>query len=173
MPRINKPCCKPPFDLLYEHLRSKTCDDARVIAVPSRDEDQKARVQRLQGFEALGLTLLNTMGFFVPVLGEIMSVVAAGQLLHEFFVAVEEWDHGDLNEAFDHLFDIAGNLASAAVLGAAAGVRPAHEPSVFVESLRQLSLSNGRIRLWKPALNPFGHGVELPAWLPADAHGRI
>jgi len=164
---------KPPFEMLYEHLRSKTCDDARVIAVPSRDEDQKAREQRLQGFEALGLNLLNAMGFFVPVLGEIMSVVAAGQLLHEFFVAVEEWDHGDLNEAFDHLFDIAENLAGAAVLGAAVGVRPAPEPSVFVESLRQLSLSNGRIRLWKPALNPFGHGVELPAWLPADAHGRI
>lgn len=163
----------PPFDMLYEHLRGKTCDDARVIAVPSRDEDQKAREQRLQGFETLGLNLLNAMGFFVPVLGEVMSVVAVGQLLNEVFVAVEEWNHGDLNEAFDHLFDIAENLASVAVLGAATAGQSPLEPSVFVESLRPLRLHTGQARLWKPELTSFAHGIELPAWLPADAHGRI
>lgn len=163
----------PPFDMLFEHLRLKACDDARVIAVPSRDEDQKAREQRLQGFEAQGLNLLNAMGFFVPVLGEVMSVVAAGQLLHEAFIAVEEWSHGDLNEALDHLFDIAQNLASVAVLGVATGAAPKLEPSVFVESLRPVTLSNGRTRLWKPELSHFDHGMHLPAWLPADVHGRI
>ena len=162
-----------PFEMLFEHLRSKTRADARVIAVPTRDEDQKAREQRLQGFEAMGLNLLNAMGFFVPVLGEVMSVVAAGQLLHEVFVAIEEWNHGDLDEAFNHLFDIAENLASVAVLGAATGVRPMPEPSVFVESLRPLTLRDGRTRLWSPELSHFAHGQQLPAWLPADAHGRI
>ncbi|MBC3951989.1 NEL-type E3 ubiquitin ligase domain-containing protein [Pseudomonas folii] len=164
---------QPPFEMLYEHLRSKTYDDSRRVAVPSRDEDQNARQRRMQYFESQGLNLLNVMGFFVPVLGEVMSVLAAGQLLHEVFFAVEEWRHGDLNEALDHLFEIAENLASVAVSGAATGIRPQLEPSGFIESLTPVTLRNGQTRLWKPELTHFAHEIALPAGLPADSHGRI
>lgn len=164
---------KPPFDMLYEHLRNKTCEDARWVAVPSRDEDQKQRQQRLQDFESLGLNLVNVMGFFVPVLGEVMSVLAAAQLLHETFVAVEEWRHGDLNEAVGHLFDIAENLASMAALGAATAGQPQVEASAFVESLIPVTVGNGRTRLWNPELTHFAHNIELPSWLPADTQGHI
>lgn len=102
-----------------------------------------------------------------------MSVLAAGQLLHEVFSAVEEWRHGDLSEALDHLFDIAENLASVAVLGAATGVKPQLEPSGFIESLAPLKLRNGQTRLWQPELTQFAHEIALPAWLPVDSHGRI
>lgn len=164
---------QPPFEMLYAHLLGKTYGDARLVAVPSRDEDQKARQQRMQDFESQGLDVLNAMGFFVPVLGEVMSVLAASQLLHEVFVAVEEWSHGDLNEAFDHLFDIAENLASMAVLGTATDAGPQLRPSAFVESLKSVTLPNGQTRLWKPELTHFADGIELPSWLPADAQGRI
>lgn len=57
---------KPPFEMLYEHLRNKTYDDSRLVAVPSRDEDQNARQRRMQYFESQGLNLLNVMGFLFP-----------------------------------------------------------------------------------------------------------
>lgn len=161
----------PPFEMLFEHLKSKTYDDSRVIAVPSQDVDRQARLARMRGLEALGLDLLNAAGFFVPVLGEIMAVAAAGQLLHEAYIAVEEWNEGDLEEATDHLFDIAENLAAATALGAA-GVKPGVEPSVFVESLVPLKLGNGQTRLWRPALEAFAHDRALPAGRP-DVQGRI
>lgn len=47
-------------------------DDARVLAVPTGDEDSADRLARLQAYTELGLDLLGLAAFFVPGLGEVM-----------------------------------------------------------------------------------------------------
>lgn len=164
---------KPAFEFLYEQMLTKTYQDSRVIAVPTGDEDRKSRLKRWQAFESAGMDLLMVAGFFVPVLGGVMAVVAAGQLLHEAFVAVEDWTHGETLEALNHLFDIGENLAAMAALGAAVHLAPRVLPSPFIESLHPVKLRNGLTRLWKPDLARFEHKTPLPSWFPANAQGRI
>lgn len=164
---------KPVFEFLYEQMVSKTYQDSRVIAVPTSDEDRKSRLKRWQAFESAGMDLLMAAGFFVPVLGTVMAVVAAGQLLHEAFVAVEDWTHGETQEALNHVFAIGENLAAMAALGAAVHVAPRVLPSPFIESLSPVRLRNGLTRLWKPDLARFEQKVALPSWVPADVQGRI
>src|SRR5690606_33144392 len=100
---------------------------------PTRDEDRKSRLKRWYALESAGMDLLMVAGFFVPVLGTLLAVVAVGQLLHEAFVAVEDWTHGETEEALNHVFDIGENLAAMAVLGAAVHYAPRVLPSSFVE----------------------------------------
>ncbi|WP_341521001.1 NEL-type E3 ubiquitin ligase domain-containing protein [Pseudomonas sp. G.S.17] len=164
---------KPPFEALYDHLLTKTYADSRIVAVPTRDEDRKSRLKRWNAFESAGMDLLMVAGFFVPVLGAMLAVVAVGQLLHEAFVAVEDWTHGETEEALNHVFDIGENLAAMAVLGAAVHVAPRVLPSSFVESLTAVKLPNGLTRLWKPDLARFRQKVVLPSRAAADAQGLI
>jgi hypothetical protein len=164
---------KPVFEFLYEQLVSKTYQDSRVIAVPTSDEDRKSRLKRWQAFESAGMDLLMVAGFFVPVLGAVMAVVAAGQLLHEAFVAVEDWTHGETQEALNHVFAIGENLAAMAALGAAVHFAPRILPSPFIESLSPVKLRNGLTRLWKSDLVRFQQKVTLPSWVPADVQGRL
>ncbi|WP_426119390.1 NEL-type E3 ubiquitin ligase domain-containing protein, partial [Pseudomonas sp. DSP3-2-2] len=164
---------KPPFEALYEHLLTKTYADSRIVAVPTRDEDRKSRLKRWYAFESAGMDLLMVAGFFVPVLGAMLAVVAVGQLLHEAFVAVEDWTHGETEEALNHVFEIGENLAAMAVLGAAVHYAPRVLPSSFVESLASVKLPNGLTRLWKPDLARFRQKVVLPSRAASDAQGLI
>ncbi|WP_065831767.1 NEL-type E3 ubiquitin ligase domain-containing protein, partial [Pseudomonas syringae] len=91
----------------------------------------------------------------------------------EAFVAVEDWTHGETEEALNHVFDIGENLAAMAVLGAAVHVAPRVLPSSFVESLTAVKLPNGLTRLWKPDLARFRQKVVLPSRVAADAQGLI
>jgi hypothetical protein len=168
-----RPIDKPPFETLYEHLLTKTYADARIVAVPTHDEDRKSRLKRWRAFESVGMDLLMVAGFFVPALGAGLAVLAAGQLLHEAFVAVEDWTHGETEEALNHLFDIGENLAAMAALGTALHLAPRILPSSFVESLAPVKLLNGLTRLWKPELAPFQQDVILPKWLGTDAQGCV
>lgn len=168
-----RPIDKPVFEFLFEQMRTKTYQDSRLIAVPTRDEDRKTRLKRWEAFESAGMDLLMIAGFFVPVLGAGLAVVAAGQLLHEAFVAVEDWTHGETQEALNHVFAIAENLAAMAVLGTAVHFAPRVLPSPFIESLSPVKLRNGLTRLWKPDLARFEEKVALPSSVAADAQGRI
>ena len=164
---------KPPFEALYDQLQAKTYADSRIIAVPTSDEDRKSRLKRWHAFESVGMDVLMVAGFFLPVLGAAMAVVAAGQLLHEAFVAVEDWTHGETEEALNHLFDIGENLAAMAVMGTAVHLAPRVLPSTFVESLTPVKLLNGMTRLWKPVLTRFRQPITLPSSAIADAQGLI
>lgn len=106
---------------LFAYLRTlqveKILDDARVLAVPTGDEDASARASRLQGYEDLGLNLLNLAGLFVPVLGEVMLGVAALQIADELYEGYQDWRLGDRQAALDHVFSVAENVAASVALG--------------------------------------------------------
>jgi hypothetical protein len=164
---------KPPFELLYDHLLTKTYADSRIVAVPTRDEDRISRLKRWHAFESAGMDLLMVAGFFVPVLGAVMAVVAAAQLMHEAFVAVEDWTHGETEEAINHVYTIGENVAAMAIFAGAVHLAPRVLPSTFIESLHPIKLKSGLTRLWKPELAPFEHEPALPQPVAPDAQGRI
>ncbi|MFA0936851.1 NEL-type E3 ubiquitin ligase domain-containing protein [Pseudomonas tremae] len=165
-----QPFSKPPFELLHDHLLAKTYGDSRAIAVPSAQVDQQARDALLESLEHSGMNMLNVAGLFVPVLGEVMSVVALYQLASEAFVAYQDWKHGEVDEAMQHVYDIGENVAQMLVLGSVIGAVKGFEPSMFIESLVQKSV-DGSVRLGKPTVEPYADTVRLPEGLSLDALG--
>ncbi|MGE6384823.1 NEL-type E3 ubiquitin ligase domain-containing protein [Pseudomonas sp. NPDC078416] len=141
-------------DVVYLHHMLQVKDDARVLAVPTDDEDCKTRDQRLAEWLDYGMDGLNIAALFVPGLGETMMLVAGAQLLDETFEGIEAWRHGDMDEALDHLGSVAQNLALMGVLGAAgaaAGAMPAEaaasQPPSFITRSVPARDAAGRVRL--------------------------
>lgn len=160
---------------LYEQNRAKVIADARSHAVPTADVDAKVRAQKLSHLLEIGMLGLNMVSMFVPVLGEIMLTVMAGQLLYESFEGAIEWSEGDRNAAKAHLIDVAENLALIAVMaGAGKGVSTlaAVTPEPVVERLAPVKCADGETRLWKPELSAYERHVILDRNSVPDALGQ-
>ncbi len=149
---------------LFEQHRNKIIADARAHAVPTADADAKARSEKFARLLNIGMLLFTAVTMFVPVLGELMMVVMAGQLLYETFEGALEWSEGDRRAAKAHLLDVAENLALLAVTAGAgkglaklAGVKA--EP--VIENLDAVTLPNKETRLWKPDLSGYEHNLSL------------
>ncbi|MGK0149226.1 NEL-type E3 ubiquitin ligase domain-containing protein [Pseudomonas putida] len=159
---------------LYVHLRSlqigKIYDDARLLAVPTGDEDQQTRNDRFNAYASLGLDLLNLAGLFVPVLGEALLAVAAVQVASEVYEGYEDWRIGDREGALDHLFGVAENIAAGLLLakGGAAAIQGLRRVA-FVDGLVPLSDGLGKVRLCSPSLE--GYEVDAGEVKLADAGG--
>lgn len=139
---------RPLFTYLQALRIDKILDDARVLAVPTGDEDAQLRASRLQGYKDAGLTLLNLAGLFVPVLGEVMLGVAAVQLAEEVYEGYQDWQLGDRQAALGHLFNVAQNILEGAVV--AAGVAAAGQVLkrvAFVDELVPIRTDSGRLKL--------------------------
>lgn len=149
---------------LFDQHRAKIIADARAHAVPTADADAKARSEKFARLLNIGMLLFTAVTMFVPVLGELMLVVMAGQLLYETFEGALEWSEGDRRAAKAHLLDVAENLALLAVTAGAgkafaklAGVKA--EP--VIENLDAVTLPNDQTRLWKADLSGYEHSVSL------------
>ncbi|MDB5983964.1 MAG: Leucinerich repeat-containing protein, partial [Pseudomonas sp.] len=163
-------------EFFYRQYLLRLKDDARVLAVPTGDEDAESRRARLAGYLELSMNVANFAALFVPVLGEMMMVVAGAQLLTETFQGIDAWRHGDMDEALEHLTSVAENVAMVAVFAAAAKVAapdsvPAIEGSSFVGEMIPVKCQDGSVRLWKPDLAPFNTRVALPDGLKPTADG--
>ncbi|WP_225908688.1 DUF6543 domain-containing protein [Pseudomonas lactucae] len=149
---------------LYEQSRDKVLADARSHAVSSADVDTKAREAKLAHLLEFGVLGLNLVSMFVPVLGEIMMTVMAGQLLYETFEGAIEWSEGDKRAAKAHLVDVAENLAQIVVMagvGGAVRTVKAARSAPLIEALEPVTLPNGQTRLWKPDLSPYESALSL------------
>ena len=163
------------WDYLYEQNRDKVYADARSHAVPTNDVDVKAREAKLAHLLEVGLLGLNLVSMFVPVLGEVMMLVMAGQLLYETFEGSIEWAEGDKRAAKAHLIDVAENLAQLAVMagvGAAVGRYRAVKAEPLIEGLSPVILPSGETRLWKPDLSGYESPVKLDASPGPNALGQ-
>jgi hypothetical protein len=106
------------------------------------------------------------VSMFVPVLGEIMLTVMAGQLLYESFEGAIEWSEGDRTAAKAHLIDVAENLAMIAVMaGAGKGLAKLSsvQPEPLVERLQPIQREDGKTRLWKADLSGYERNLILLA----------
>ena len=160
---------------LYQNHCDKVLADARSHAVPTDDVDVKARDAKLAHLLQIGLVGLNLVTMFVPVLGEIMMVAMAGQLLYETLEGAVEWGEGDKRAAKAHLIDVAENLALIGVMagvGAGFAKLTAIRAEPVIEDLHQVTLPNGETRLWKPDLSAYESGVKLPASPGPNAAGQ-
>lgn len=163
------------WDYLFEQNRDKVYADARSHAVPTAEVDIKAREAKLAHLLEIGLLGLNMVSMFVPVLGEIMLTVMAGQLLYETLEGSIEWAEGDKRAAKAHLVDVAENLAQLAVMagvGAAVSKFRAAKPEPVIEHLSPVTLPNGETRLWKPDLSGYESPVALDAGSGPNALGQ-
>ncbi|MGY2374354.1 NEL-type E3 ubiquitin ligase domain-containing protein [Pseudomonas sp. SDO524_S393] len=164
-------------DLFFKACIGKLQLDAQVLAVPKAQVDADAWQQRLQTYLGIGLNLLNVAGFVVPVLGQLMMGVAIGQLLGEVFEGVEDWSHGDNDEALSHLFDVVENIAGMVLFAAGGRVmgtlkRQLTRPAQFFEKVEPISLADQRPKLWRPRLNPYSQpGQVFQRGWRADARG--
>jgi len=160
---------------LYEQNRAKVIADARSHAVPTADVDAKVRAEKLNHLLEIGMLGLNLVSVFVPVLGEVMLTVMAGQLLYESFEGVIEWSEGDRNAAKAHLIDVAENLALIGVMagvGKGVGKLAAVKPEPMIEGMEQIQRANGDTRLWKPDLRGYESDVALGRDAAPDALGQ-
>ncbi|WP_460145688.1 NEL-type E3 ubiquitin ligase domain-containing protein [Pseudomonas sp. S2_A02] len=164
-----------PWTYLYEQNREKVITDARSHAVPTADVDARVRAEKLNHLLEVGMLGLNLVSMFVPVLGEIMLTVMAGQLLYESFEGAIEWSEGDRNAAKAHLIDVAENLALITVMagvGKGLGKLSAVKPEPVVERLEQVKLPNSETRLWKPDLRAYELDTVLAPDVRPDALGQ-
>lgn len=140
-------------EFLYLQSMLHIKDDARVLAVPTDDEDARTRMKRLAQWREYGLDALNLAAFFVPGLGEAMLLASGAQLLVDTFEGVDAWRHGDMSQALDHLSQVAENIAFLAAMGAAGkwasspGAATVEPPS-FIARMQPVTDSTGQLRLW-------------------------
>lgn len=144
---------EPLFAYLRRLRIEKMFDDARVLAVPTDDENTRARRERLQGYADIGLTLLNLAGLFVPVVGEIMLGVVAVQIASEVYEGYEDWQLGDRQAALGHLFGVAENVLATVALGTgASATKRLLERVVFVDGLSPILTDAGHVKLFNDDL---------------------
>ncbi|VVO58648.1 hypothetical protein PS838_00668 [Pseudomonas fluorescens] len=165
------------FLTLFRQRSAHMIADARLLVVPTDDEDEKTRLARLETYRTIGVNTLLFFSAFVPVVGEVMFAVAGLQLLAEVYEGIDSWSRGELEEATDYLFDVIENLIlMAATAGAATVVGKGYKAvksSDFISRLRAVPVGSGSVRLWKPDLKAFRQHSAVPGRLPADKQGIV
>lgn len=149
---------------LWKQLRLKSIDklyaDARAVAVPTGDEDRKAREARQASYLDAVVNVFNLAAFVVPGLGPIMLAVGAAQMFDDAFEGIEAYEQGETTEMWAHLASVALNVA---FVGTGAVVLPKVQVSTKVDSLKVVTLASGEQKLWKPDLSPYKTPITLDA----------
>ncbi|SDK77940.1 C-terminal novel E3 ligase, LRR-interacting [Pseudomonas libanensis] len=149
------------------HLR-KILADARAVAVPTGDEDRKARMDRLSSYLDAVVSVFNLAAFVVPGLGPIMLAVGAAQMGSEVFEGFEAYEQGDIKAMWAHFASVALNVA---FIGTGAKVLPEVKLVSMVDNLKPVTLPTGKQMLWNPDLTPYKVPVELALDATPDALG--
>ncbi|WP_300730411.1 NEL-type E3 ubiquitin ligase domain-containing protein [Pseudomonas sp.] len=157
-----------PFRVAWALQLARLKDDARLLVVPTADEDSKSRQARQATYLNTGLSLMTLALGFVPVLGEVLLAASVVELGVDVYNGIKAWQHNDRVAALGYLFDVA---ESAALAGATAGAVKALKAQPVVDALEPVKLANGQARLWKPDLMAYQHPRTRVAGLKPDAQG--
>ncbi|MHC8334038.1 NEL-type E3 ubiquitin ligase domain-containing protein [Pseudomonas sp. LB3P25] len=163
------------FEELFRQYSNQVMADARLLVVPTDDEDEKTRLARLETWKTVGLNLLLTAASFLPVVGEVLLVVTGAQLLSQVYEGIASWSRGEQEQAMDYLFDTVENLILMAAFAAGtAGAHSAYKTirtSAFIERLRTVTLGDSLTCLWNPDLTAYHQSRSLPATSVPDDRG--
>ncbi|WP_431080989.1 NEL-type E3 ubiquitin ligase domain-containing protein [Pseudomonas thivervalensis] len=180
-PKLRMTCRRVKGDL-WEHGFEQRLDqmfqDARLLAVPTGDEDLKSRWARWDSFMQVAETVLEMAAFtaasFVPVLGEALMACTVYQLLDETFEGIVDWSHGQRAEAAAHLLGVAENMAFMGLFvagGKVVGAVRSSRPSSFVEQMKVVRGRDGQSRLWHPDLASYEQSLALETDARPQANG--
>ncbi|MEB0204746.1 dermonecrotic toxin domain-containing protein [Pseudomonas sp. CCC3.1] len=161
------PQSQPLFEVAWRLTLEQIKDDARVLIVPTGDEDTKSRVTRLASYLNWGVSLFGIALGFVPILGDVLLAVSVVQLGSEVYEGIKAWRRGDRVQALEYMFDIAQNLT---LIAGTAGAAKALRPSPVVDELMPVTTVQGQKRLWVPDLRPYEINASLASLKP-DAQG--
>lgn len=137
--------------------------DAQLLVVPTGVLDEREREARWQRYKAAGLFLVNMASLFVPILGDMMLALAVGQMLAEVYEGVEDWAHGDIDHAREHLLSVAEDIATtAAVVTGVAVVKKAggalsRATQDYFEGFEAIKRDDGTARLWNKQLDHYAY----------------
>ena len=165
------------WETLYSKKLAKIFKDAKTLAVSTDAEDRKTRQDRWDSIKRIGMALFNAALFvvapFVPVIGEIMLLQMAYQLLEDVYEGVHDWVEGKALEAYEHMFSILETTVQIGLFAASAKIVGDLLPktSAFVENLKPVKSNDGVTRLWQPDLTPYEHPTQPPATLVANSKG--
>lgn len=155
---------------LYQELLGQVRSDAQALVVANAEVDRRVRQARIDTLLELGMDALQVVAVYVPVLGAVMVGAGALQFLDEIFVGVDDWNHGQTQEALAHVLSVAENLA---VIGVTAGAGIGIHRSSFVEGMLPVLDGSGRTRLVDVNLESFASPVSVPSHLQANAAGQF
>lgn len=163
------------FQEIFRQYANQVMADTRLLVVPTDDEDEKSRLDRLETYKSIGVNLLLFGASFVPFVGHILLAVTVMQLLSEVYEGVASWSRGEQEQATDYLFDIVENLSLMAAFAAGSvAVGTAFKTirtSVFIERLRKVPGLDSQGRLWNPDLTVYQQPRRIPRTLAPDARG--
>ena len=153
------------FMSVAEEKIAQIKSDAQILAVLSANADLLSRQKRLQSYLDAGKSLLFFAASFIPIVGQILLVVGAAQLIDTVYEGFAAWSRGDSDEALNDLLDV---VDSAALAAATAGVI---KTAGFTAGLIKVRVRNKGWRLWHNDLTPYRHPKALPQHLVADTQG--
>ena len=165
------------WETLYSRKLTRVFNDAKSIAVSTDAEDRKTRQERWERLKSIGLALLNAATLviapFVPVVGELMLLQMAYQLVDDVYEGVHDWVEGKTLEAFEHLFSVLESVVQAGLFTAGGKIVGdlLPKPSVFVEGMHPVMTNDGSTRLWNPDISVYSHDLNLPETLQPDSLG--
>ncbi|MGZ0714445.1 NEL-type E3 ubiquitin ligase domain-containing protein [Pseudomonas palleroniana] len=142
----------------YQASVDKILADARAVAVPTDDEDAKARAARVAGFKDAVVSVFNLASFVVPGLGPIMLAVGAVQMCEEVYEGIEAYEQSETREMWAHVSSIALNVA---MLATGATVLPQVQMSGVVDALRPVIRADGKQKLWRADLSAYHQDLKL------------
>ena len=164
-------------DFFFSALVSKAQEDARILAIPTREVDEAQREKTLQQVLDGTLLLLNVASFFVPALGLVMTAAAVVEMAGEVYEGVEDWSHGERTKALSHLLNVVENVAQMAAFAVGGKVvssalrRGMQEQAEFFDGFEAVTRADGEPRLWKPELRHYQQATPLPKGSKADTNG--
>ncbi|UNM21227.1 hypothetical protein K0P33_07160 [Pseudomonas sp. ArH3a] len=161
----------PLWEHLYQQQINKTLNDACELAIATAYADRMARWAWWDNLEKILSDVLNlallVVTPFVPFLGELMLAYTAYQLADEVFEGLLDWAEGQGTEAIEHVVGVAENVLQLLAFSAAHLTL-----SPFVERLKRVALSDGKLRLWHADLSPYEQkNLTLAPASQPDAQG--
>ncbi|AZE87317.1 NEL-type E3 ubiquitin ligase domain-containing protein [Pseudomonas orientalis] len=147
---------------------SKILSDARAVAVPTEDEDRKARLERLESFFEAAVSVFNLAAFVVPGLGPVMLAVGASQMCYEVYEGIEAYEQGEPRQMWAHFASVALNVA---FIATGSKVLPAVQWQSAVDHLKRVTLPTGKQMLWNPDLTRYASPLKPAPGARPDALG--
>ena len=166
---------EPPWFALYRQYSTLSLNNARTLVVPTDHDTVQSFVQRVASLFESGQPVFNLAAFFVPGLGEMLMLATAVQLLSELYIGVEDWSHGEVNEAIAHFGSVAQNLlvmgVGARASSAWASIKPPLNYPALLNQMAPVIDASGDKKLFKVDLTPYRSRVVLDPHQEPDAQG--